>query len=153
MWNQNTCCYIYLVKLDEVRLGLNIIWRQGNFEKVCSHHEHKVCAPCKTSYKNITCLWESIVCPKGDFDEWYKKECLYGNCSTCGERKLRFCSKELNGIDECPIQWRHYALEEIGSKNGKPLKELTLAYKNTYLDEFIGYFKPKLQLFVKQFRG
>ncbi len=141
------------MELDELSLGLNIMRRQGNSEKVCSHHEHKVSAPCKTSYKDITCLWESIVCPKGDFDEWYKKECLYGNCSTCDERKLRFCSKELNGIDECPIQWRHYALEETGSKNGKPPKELTLAYKNTSLDEFIGYFKPKLQLFVRQFWG
>ncbi len=24
-------------------------------------------------------MWEFIVCPKGDFDEWYKKECLYGD--------------------------------------------------------------------------
>jgi hypothetical protein len=115
------------VELDELRLGLKIMRKQGNSENVYNHHEHKVSTPCKTSYKDITCLWESIVCPKGDLDEWYKKECLYGNFSTCGERKLRFCSKELNGIDECPIQWRHYALEETGSKNGKPLKELTLA--------------------------
>jgi len=58
---------------DELRLGLNSMQGHDNFEWVCSHHEHKVCAPCKVSYKGITCLWESIVCPKGDFDEWYKK--------------------------------------------------------------------------------
>ncbi len=95
MRDYNTCYYTYHVELDELRLGLNNMQRQGNFEKVCSHHEHKVCAPCKVFYKGITCLWESIVCPKGDFDEWYKKKCLYGDCSTCGVRKLFGCSKEL----------------------------------------------------------
>ncbi len=69
MWDQNTCCYIYHVELNELRLGVNIMRRQGNSKKVCNHHEHKVFAPRKTSYKDITCLWESIVCPKGDFDE------------------------------------------------------------------------------------
>ncbi len=126
---------------------------QGNYEKVYSHHEHKVCAPCKVFYKGITCLWESIVCPKGDFDEWYKKECLYGNFLACGEGKLFFFLEELNGIDEHLVQWRHYALEETRSKNGKPLKKLTLAYNNTSSYELIGYFKPKLRLFVTQFCG
>jgi hypothetical protein len=64
-----------------------------------------------------------------------------------GVGKLPFCSKELNGIDECPIQCRQYALEETISKNGKPLEKLTMVYKNTSLDEFIKYLKPKLQLF------
>jgi hypothetical protein len=90
MWDRNTCCYIYHVELDELKLGLNITQGQGNSKKVCNHHEHKVCAPCKVFYKGITCLWESIVCPKGDFDEWYKKECLYGNCLACGEGKFFF---------------------------------------------------------------
>jgi hypothetical protein len=30
------------VELDELRLGLNNMQGQGNFEKVCNHHEHKV---------------------------------------------------------------------------------------------------------------
>jgi len=132
------------VELDELRLGLNNMQGQCNYEKVYSHHEHKVCAPCKVSYKGI-CLWESIVCPKGDFDVWYKMEYLYGNCSTCGVGKLPFCLKELNGIDECPIQWRHYALEETLSKNGKPLNKLTSFYKNTSSNVFIEYLKPSFK--------
>jgi hypothetical protein len=42
MQDQNTCCCIYHVELDELRLGLNNMRGQGNSEKVCSHHEHKV---------------------------------------------------------------------------------------------------------------
>jgi len=49
-----------------------------------------VCAPCKVAYKGITCLWGVYFCPKGDFDEWYKKECLYGDL--------------LRGYDEYMIQ-------------------------------------------------
>jgi hypothetical protein len=57
---------------------------QGNFEKVCTHHEHEVCAPFKVFYKGSTSLWESIVCLKSEFDEWYKKECLYEDHITPG---------------------------------------------------------------------
>jgi hypothetical protein len=57
--------------------------------------------------------------------------------------------KGANGIDEHPIQWRCYALEETKSKNGKPLKKLTLVYKNTSSNEFVEYLKPKIQHFVR----
>jgi len=65
-------------------------------------------------------------------------------------RKVAFFLEELNGIDECPIQWRRYVLEETLSTNGKPLNNLTLVYKNTSSNVFIEYLKPKLQLFLKQ---
>jgi hypothetical protein len=68
------------VELDELRLCLNNMCGQGNFGKVCTHHEHEVCAPYKVLYEGTTSLWESIFCLKSEFDQWYKKECLYGNC-------------------------------------------------------------------------
>jgi len=37
-------------------------------------------------------------------------------------QKLQFCGNELNGLDDWVVQWRHYALEEIRSRNGKGLK-------------------------------
>ncbi len=67
----------------------------------------------KSFIKGTTPLWESIVCPKSEFDQWYKKECLFGNCIAHGVGKLSFCSKELDGIDDRLLQWRWYALEEI----------------------------------------
>ncbi len=149
MRDQNTCCCIYHVELDELKLGLNNMRGQGNFEKVCIHHEHEVCAPCKIFYKGTTSLWESIVCPKSEFDECYNKECLYGNFTSCGVEKLSFYSKELDGIDDQLVEWRRYALEETRSKIGKPFKKLTLVYKRTSSDEFIQYLKLKLQHFVR----
>jgi hypothetical protein len=138
------------VELDELRLGLATCEDKA----ILSRFVVTVNMRCVHLAKSLTkashaCGSLYIVRPKGDFDVWYKKECLYGICSTHGVGKFPFCSKELNGIDERPIQCKRCALEETISKNGKPLKKLTLAYKNTSLDEFIEYLKPKLQLFVR----
>jgi hypothetical protein len=117
--------------------------------KVCNQHEYEACAPCKTLYKGITSLWECVVCPKVEFDEWHRKKCLYGDCAACGVEKLSLCSKELSGIDDRLVKWRCYSLEETRSRNRKALKKLTLVYKKTSSYEFIEYLKPKLQHFVK----
>ncbi len=148
MWEWNTCC-IYHMELNELKLGLNNMRGQGNSTKVCKYHKHEVCAPCKGSYKGITCLWEFVVCLKGDFDEWHKKECLYGDCPHCGVQKLYLCLEEKNSIDEWLVQCRCYVLEQTRLKNGKPLKKLTPVYNNTSSNEFIKYLKPKFQHFLK----
>jgi len=64
-------------------------------------------------------------------------------------KKVIWLFRGANSIDERQVQWRCYALEETISKNGKLLKKLTLIYKNTSLNEFIKYLKPKLQHFVR----
>jgi hypothetical protein len=86
---------------------------------------------------------------KGEFEEWYKKKCLYGDWRTCGIKKLGFCPNELNGINEQLIEWTHHTLEKTTTKNGKFLKKLNLVFKKTTLDEFIDYLKPKLQHSVR----
>jgi len=103
----------------------------------------------KSFYKGTASLWESIVCPKSEFDEYYNKKCLYGDFTSCGVGKLSFYSKELDGIDVQLVELKRYALEETRSKIGKPFKKLTLVYKRTSLDEFIQYLKLKLQHFVR----
>ncbi len=122
MQNWNTCFYIYHVEVDELQLGLNNMCRHHKSLKVCTHHEDEVCAPCNALYKGTTSLWESIICSKKNYDEWHIKECFYGKCTSCGMQKLQFCGNELNGLDDWVVQWRHYALEEIRSRNGKGLK-------------------------------
>jgi len=86
---------------------------------------------------------------KGEFEEWYKKECLYGDWRACGIKKLGFCPNELNGINEQLVEWRCYTLEKTTTKNGNSLKKLNLVYKKTTSDEFTDYLKPKLQHFVR----
>jgi hypothetical protein len=58
--------------------------------KVCTNHANDPNAPRNFIYNGTTSLWESIVCPKGDFEEWHKRECLYGECFHCGVSNLNF---------------------------------------------------------------
>ncbi len=81
---------------------------QGNFEKVCSYHEQEVCAPCKVSYTGFTCSWEFIVCLKGDFDEWYKKECLYGDLLKGQDEYMVWMNKAFGKgliMELCPFEF------------------------------------------------
>ncbi len=94
-------------------------------------------------------MWEDVVCPKGGLEEWHKHKCLFGNCLMCGVQNLSFCLKELVGSLFDVIQWCHFALETTMSESGQSLKNFTLLYKTTTLNEFIDYLKPKLQHFVK----
>jgi hypothetical protein len=41
---------------------------------------------------------------KGEFEEWYKKYCLYWDWKAHGIGKLGFCPNELNHINEWPIE-------------------------------------------------
>ncbi len=90
--------------------------------KVCTRHEDKVYVPCNALYKRYYKLVGIHYLFKKDYDEWHKKECFYGKCTSCGMQKLQFCGNELNGLDDWVVQWRHYALKETRSRNGKGLK-------------------------------
>jgi hypothetical protein len=35
-------------------------------------------------YKGVTKLWEDCVCPKGQFEEWHKLDCLMGGLQNVG---------------------------------------------------------------------
>jgi len=44
-------------------------------------------------------MWETIVCPKNEFDEWHRCICLFGNYSRCGVAILPLCPNEAIGFD------------------------------------------------------
>jgi hypothetical protein len=66
-------------------------------ENICDCTYLDVCGPtnsCDASsilYPSITTLWQMILCPKKDEDEWHAKKCLYGQCKHCGIKSFRFC--------------------------------------------------------------
>jgi hypothetical protein len=54
-------------------------------------------------YKGITQLWEAMVCPKNEFNEWQKHKCLFGNCSRCGVEILPLRPHEVIRFDNVLI--------------------------------------------------
>jgi hypothetical protein len=65
---RNTCCCIYHVELNELLLALNKMRATG---KVCTQKDGAGCAASNTSYKGLIELWQAILCPKGEFEEWH----------------------------------------------------------------------------------
>jgi hypothetical protein len=103
MKDRNTCCCIYHVELNELRVVLNLMRTKSTIydTKRCGCHYDNVCSqhgqPCQASsivYKGITHLWEDVVCPKGELEEWHKCKCLFGNYPMCGVQNLSFYPKK-----------------------------------------------------------
>jgi len=42
--------------------------------------EHDIYVTHTKVYKGVTKLWEKCVCPKGEFEEWHKLDCLMWEC-------------------------------------------------------------------------
>ena len=79
MKERNTCCCIYHVELDELRIALNKYHATRPNEHLCQHGmESGSCEASSIEFEGLTSLWESVVCPKGEFDEWHNVKCLYG---------------------------------------------------------------------------
>lgn len=96
MKEQNVCCCIYHVEFDDLFQGLNYLRLQFGFHAkgICNCNCNEVCTPPTSTgigchgkfltYIGTTALWESVVCPKGEFQEWHSRDCLYGECQNCG---------------------------------------------------------------------
>ena len=118
--------------------------------EVCSHPlDPQGCCPASyLTYSSLTEMWESIVCPKEEHDEWHRAECLFGECQDCGIKFLPTCEDEMDGVGDRLVEWRRFAKEECHTKTGKVVQKLALVYKKTLPEDLIEYMKPKLQHFV-----
>jgi len=134
--------------LKELLIALNNMRSDKFLPLDCDHSEEEKREACVIQYEGLTALWEAIVCPKGEFDEWYHVKCLYGEHENCRVYTLPICPDEAEGCESELMEWRRIALEETISKKEKVLKKLNLVYKKTTFDVFFDYLKSKLQAFV-----
>jgi len=109
MKERNIYYCIYYVEFQELLQGLNYmrLWSGIHFACTYTCDCDEVCAApiadgigChgKTMmYPETTALWESVVCPKGEFNQWHSRDCLYGDCENYGVDYLPVCSIEEDG--------------------------------------------------------
>jgi hypothetical protein len=103
MQKRNTCCCIYHIEMEELRLGLNnmkvksSLHHSDECECQCSyvslHSNQYACGASSKAYKGTTNMWQMIVCEKLEEEEWHKKKCLYGQCISYSLDKFPFCSE------------------------------------------------------------
>ena len=98
-------------------------------------------------YERLTHLWSSVLCQKSEFDRWYKRECLLGECINCGVQNLRICPSEVSS--EKLVKWKRTGYEIIGvGEDGKPKKAIKVIYCETKPVELIDYCKSKIADFI-----
>jgi len=79
------------------------------------------------------------VCPKGNFEEWHKVNCLMGECVECGVGRLSICPNEcfVNGswvvawnISSKILGWQMKGDPRIGLKKHSRELQLLCSYIN-----------------------
>ena len=90
---RNTCCCVYHIKMDMLRLGVNNM--RTNSEGIHGDGCVCTCEVCRPNgsgnrcnarnmtYGTISKLWRSCVCEKQPSSEWHNRTCLVRTCKVC----------------------------------------------------------------------
>lgn len=100
-------------------------------------------------FKHMTLMWESCVCPKGEFEKYHRLECLMGACSDCGFKLFDLCPREVADEEFC-IKWKCFEYYEVGvhTETGIPKKRLREEFKETPILEFLAYMEKTVPKFI-----
>jgi hypothetical protein len=58
------------------------------------------------TFKNLTTILESIICPWDQFLEWHGRECLRGNYNICGVDNMVISPIEVDGSSTSLMKWK-----------------------------------------------
>ncbi len=88
-------------------------------------------------YKGVTKVWEDCVCPKGNFEEWHKVNCLMGKCVECGVGKLSICPNECFANGSWVVAWKYFK-QDIGVVDERrPKNRIKEAFKGIATSMFL----------------
>lgn len=153
-----TCCCEYHVQMSFLKDTLNHMRSRafGLHDTGCSC----VCNVCSTgnnisrgclatdhTFKGVTQMWESVLCPKPADAVFHRAECLLGDCEICGVKKLKLCCLEIAKPDKS-ITAKLFAYVEVKDKHGNNKKRKDLLHKEMQCWEFLQLLKTKLKLFI-----
>lgn len=139
--------------LRDMLRGIHTFLRCDCGCKVCSTEEvlgSRNCCAHNKVYKRIRLLWEECVCPKGEYDQWHRLECVMGTCSLCGIDQLPLCPSEITAADGYLLRWKCFQYEEVGkTPDGRPRKRIKETFMETTPSLFLDYIRPKIKQFIK----
>jgi hypothetical protein len=120
--------------------------------QVCGSDEFEggSCTGSSFTYGGISILWQACLCPKPEGADFYRRGCLLGECSDCRvEILLQLCPNEEFG--DGMVSWPRFEKVDIGTntETGETRKKIQEVHKETSVLEFIAYFRPNLQKFIK----
>ncbi|CAM6085314.1 unnamed protein product [Calypogeia fissa] len=168
MKDRHVCCCKHHVEMDLLKQALN---------KYRVHfHPHIMCkCPCaicnpqnddsrlsccagKATITSVREWCEEILCPKQPGRPWYNKECIMGNCASCGVPQLRICGAEIDSKQENLIKWESFqyvSMDKTGKKKNKDnteepelVRRIRQVEKETTMAIFMEKVKSTMPKFV-----
>ena len=153
---RNTCCCVYHVKMDMLRLAVNAMRTdsKGIHGELCvctcevcrPNGEDNRCNARNMTYASVSELWRSCVCEKEPSCEWHRRTCLLRTCKVCP--LPLFCRQELDLGNSHIVKWKYleYVTENIGK--GVVTKRIKEVYKETCAATLVSEFKKQLGEFI-----
>lgn len=153
-----TCCCEHHVQMSFLKDTLNHMRSRAfglhdtgcNCEcSICATGENisRGCLASQHTFKGVTQMWESVLCPKPADAVFYRRECLMGDCKICGVKRLKLCCLETAKPGKSIIV-KLFAYVESKDKHGNSKKRKDLVHKEMQCWEFIQLLKTKLKLFI-----
>jgi hypothetical protein len=125
MKDRNVCCCKAHVEMDLLKEAMNRFRQHQHDCKDCTC-DCLTCRPtgadarqslsCVASRKQITsvrCWIEEALCPREEGNEWHRKDCIMGECESCGVHNVRWCKTELDGGHTQWIDWQTFEYHEL----------------------------------------
>lgn len=157
---RNVCCCRYHIQVlfllealnafRDPQRGAHIIFNCNCECSVCDVGEEGLCNVGRSRYAGVTALWESLLCPKNEEEEFHHPRCLLGACNRCGAKFFDVCPRErvLDGTRS--IQWKQFQYEVVGTgPDGQPKKRIKEVVMTTTFSEFLDFFTPSVQHFIR----
>lgn len=117
---------------------------------VCDNDNEGGCNIGRSRYAGVTALWESLLCPKAEDEEFHRPECLFGTCNRCGVRFFNVCPRERVPDATRIIHWKQFQYEVVGtSADGRPKKRIKEVLMHSSFSEFLDFFSPTIQHFIR----
>ena len=123
MNERNLCCCIYHVEMEELLYAFTQLRiKYGIHDKVDCTCQCEVCLTesnvehCVARvflYHGLTTISDAVLCPKAPYSTWHSKNCLFGDCLSCGVDILPMCPTEEDGLSPNIVQWKHYKMHVL----------------------------------------
>ena len=135
-----TCCCEYHVQMTFLKDALNHMRsRAFGMHDTCCNCVCNICATSKNissggclashrTFKGVTQMWESVLCPKPADAVFHRRECLMGDCKICGVKRLELCCLETTKPGKS-INVKVFVYVEAKDKHGNNKKRKYLLQK------------------------
>ena len=125
--NRCTCYCIYHVQMGFLNDFVNLLWHHNSSLQdaictrecpICQSRHAKVCRSSEHVYVSMSCLLDSILCPRESETINHNYKCVMGLCQDCGSSRFRWSPKELSSEIGISVKLFEYVDTKLFQRKG-----------------------------------